>query len=287
MDRAPPMQTGLLPLPRPLMTGEMLDAAFRLFRASLLRCLPYSGLTILLMQAPTLYATFVGESIRLPYGVWRESAPLHAAYGLTDRALVYVAALLLGVLLIGVLTLRMHAVSRSVRPRFRAEIATALRRWPNAIVVTTIALIFPLLLAIAAMLMNTLLPGEAMAVLGTPLLWPTAMLAPALPAFWCDRLGPFAAIARGVRIARRGTWRLVGAIFTTVCIVAVFYVFTAICAALLSPMLGRADLVLISIVTSLVWIVFGAIGVPFVLAVLIVSYEDLKLRDAERRGVRA
>jgi len=31
----------------------------------------------------------------------------------------------------------------------------------------------------------------------------------------------------------------------------------------------------------------GAFGVPFVLAVLIVSYQDLKLREQERRGVHA
>ncbi len=37
MNRAQPLEApvGLLPIPRPLMTGEVLDAAFRLFRASL------------------------------------------------------------------------------------------------------------------------------------------------------------------------------------------------------------------------------------------------------------
>ena len=34
-------------------------------------------------------------------------------------------------------------------------------------------------------------------------------------------------------------------------------------------------------------LVVGAFGVPFVLAVLIVAYQDLKLREQERRGVRA
>jgi hypothetical protein len=52
-------------------------------------------------------------------------------------------------------------------------------------------------------------------------------------------------------------------------------------------MAGRADLFLFSAISSMVWVVMGAFGVPFVLAMLVVAHEDLKLRDAERRGVRA
>jgi hypothetical protein len=47
---------------------------------------------------------------------------------------------------------------------------------------------------------------------------------------------------------------------------------------MLSPLLGRADLFLIATVRSLLTLVVGAVGVPFVVAVLIVAYEDLKLR---------
>ena len=51
---------------RPLMTAEVLDAAYRLFRAGIFRCLPYSGLAVLVLELPTLYSTFLvspdGES---------------------------------------------------------------------------------------------------------------------------------------------------------------------------------------------------------------------------------
>jgi hypothetical protein len=36
----------------------------------------------------------------------------------------------------------------------------------------------------------------------------------------------------------------------------------------------------------MMWLVVGALGVPFVIAVLIVAYEDLKLRE-QSRGERA
>ena len=40
-------------------------------------------------------------------------------------------------------------------------------------------------------------------------------------------------------------------------------------------------------IASMFYLVLGAFGVPFVLSVLIVAYQDLKLREQERRGVRA
>ena len=266
MSSAQPLQVsdGLLPLPRPLMTGEVLDAAFRLFRAGLLRCLPYSGLAVLVLELPTLYSTFF--------------APASFSVHLLTSLIV----LLLSAALLGVITLRLLAVSRGQRPRFRTETATVLRRWPNALIATIAALGLPLLLIGLGPLFNNVLPTIALLVVAVPLLWPTALFVVALPAFWCDGLGPLAAIARAVRISRRQSWRVAGALLATVCMIAVFYVLSAIVVGMLSPILGRADLFLIATVKSMLSLVVGAFGVPFVLAVLIVAYEDLKLRDRAR-----
>jgi hypothetical protein len=106
-----------------------------------------------------------------------------------------------------------------------------------------------------------------------------------VPPFWCDGLGPFAAIAQALRVSRRRSWRMFGAVLATVCMVAVFYAVSAILVGMMSPMLGRADLFLIAAVRSMLALVVGAIGVPFALAVLIVAYEDLKLREREQRGL--
>jgi hypothetical protein len=61
-------------------------------------------------------------------------------------------------------------------------------------------------------------------------------------------------------------------------------VFTGIIAAMLAQLLRSADLVLIATARSLMSLVVGAFGVPFALSVLIVAYEDLKLRSARRRA---
>jgi hypothetical protein len=292
MTRAPlpSVPVSLLPLPRPLMTGEVLDAAWRLFRASLLRTLPYSGLAVLVLELPTLYSAVFGgtgylagqfDSVRYlreaeSGGVW-----------LSDSTIVFIGALLLSVLMCGVITLRLHAVSRGERPRFRREIATALRRWPAALVATLAAFGFPLLIYGLASAINPYFAMQIVVVLSLPMLWPMALFIVALPAFWCDGLGPFAAIARAARVSRRRSWRIVGALLATACVVAVFYVLSAIITAVAGSLFATADLFLMSLVRSLLGLVVGAFGVPFVLAMLVVAYEDLKLRDAERRAVRA
>jgi hypothetical protein len=274
MIRAQPLEApvGLLPLPRPLMIGEVLDAAFRLFRAALLRCLPYSGLAVLVLELPTLYDTFMvsgasGAHFVIPH----------------FRVVGFLVVLALSVALLGVLTLRLHEVSRGARPRFRSEIATVLRRWPGAVIATVAALGFPLLLFTVVTLFNPMFPNSVLFILGLPLLWPTAMFAVALPAFWCDGLGPFSAIRLALRISWRRSWRMVGAILATGCLVMVFYVLSAIVVGLMSPLMGRADLFLIATIRSMMSLVIGAFGVPFVLAMLVVACEDLKLRDLERR----
>jgi hypothetical protein len=253
------------------MTGEMLDGGFRLFRAGLLRCLPYSGLAVLALELPSLYATFL--SIGKGAGA--------------DRYAVLGVSLLMGIALIGLLTLRLHAISRGHGPRLRGELRTVLRRWPSQIVATLIALSFPGLLAGVSWMINPVSPNPLLIALEFLLIWPSGLVVATLPAFWCDGLGPFEAVMQSLRVSRRRVWRMAGAILAIGCIVLVFFVLAAMVVALMLKVLGSADLFLIAAIEFIAWLVVGAVGVPLLLAMLIVAYEDLKLREAERRGAGA
>jgi hypothetical protein len=266
---------GLLPLPRPLMTAEVLDGAFRLFRAGILRCLPYSGLVVLVLELPTLYSTFFaparGVGAAIPY------------FTLVSYGVVF----LLSVPLLGVMTLRLNALAQGLRPRFRTELATALTGWPTGLFATAFAFGYPLLLAwLRPALLNSL-PTTALVFVAVPVLWPTALFVMTLPAFWCDGLTPVSSFVQSLRITIRRSWRMFGAILATVCMVSVFLMLSTVMVWIMSPLFGRADLFLMATVQSTLFLVVGAFGVPFVLAVLIVSYQDLKLREQERRGVHA
>jgi hypothetical protein len=275
MNRAPTLDApvGLLPLPRPLMTGEVLDASFRLFRAGILRTLPYSGLMVLLLELPKLYEILF---TRAALG----SALLSAYYS----PITYSAAFLLAVPVLGVIVLRLHAVAAGIRPRFRVEIATALRRWIPAVFATVGAFVIPVALMMLGPAFTNGLSSEAVLFLSIPLFWPTALFVVTLPAFWCARLGPIAAIVRSVRISARRSWRMVGAILASLCVVGVFVLLVTVLAGMMSPLFGRADLFLSAALQSLLYLVVGAFGVPFVLAVLIVAYQDLEMRSRERQA---
>lgn len=266
---------GLLPLPRPLMTAEVLDAAFRLFRAGILRCLPYSGLVVLVLELPTLYSTFFasarGVGAAIPY----------------FRLVSYGVVFLLSVPLLGVMTLRLNALAKGLRPRLRTELAAALSGWFMGVFATAFAFWFPLLLVWLRPALLNALPSTALLFVAVPVLWPTSIFVVALPAYWCDGLSPISAVAQSVRVSARQSWRMFGALLATVCMVSVFLMLSTVIVWMMSSLFGRADLFLMATVQSTLFLVVGAFGVPFVLAMLIVSYQDLMLRAQERREVRA
>jgi len=274
MDRAQTLDAGQITPARPLMTVEVLDAAYRLFRAGIFRCLPYSGLAVLVLELPTLYSTFL------------TSSGSGGRYAIPNfRLIAYATVFLLSVVLLGVITLRLNAVAQGLRPRFRSEIAIALKRLPTALLATLFAFAYPLAVLMLMPVLDAALPTEALIFAAIPLLWPVALFVVALPAFWCDSLGPFTAIARAVRLSIRQSWRLVGVMLTTALMLTAFNLLPVTVAAMMSPLFGRVDLFLVATLASIFYLVIGAFGVPFVLAVLIVAYQDLKLRDRQRRGI--
>jgi len=267
------------------MTSEVLDAAFRLFRAGLVRCLPYSGLAALMLEIPKLYSSFQGTGQML-FEMVTPLGRLFRITGLTDINLVQLIAALFDVALLGMISLRLTSIARGLRPRFRSEVAMALRRWVPACVASFAGLVFPALMLRSIWLFNPLFPEPLWPAVAALLLFPSALLAVTLPAFWSDGLRSLAAIVQAVRISCWSLWRMIGAILATLCILAVFYLLVVILIGILSPLLGRADLFLFAAVGEMFYLVAVAIGVPFVVAVLIVAHADLKLRHQQRRGAR-
>jgi hypothetical protein len=266
---------GLLPLPRPLMTSEVLDAAYRVFRAGILRSLPYSILLLLLIRLPDVYHLFIDPT-------W--FSEIAGIFDLNPTQFGYTVAILLAVPLLGAIILRLHAVARGERPRFRPEIGTAVLRWPAALIATFGAFFIPVSLLILGPAFTNGLSTEAVVFLALLLFWPTAFFVVALPAYWCDRIGPFEAIVKSVAISVRKSWRMVGALLAAICVVNVFYVVALVIVGVFIPLLVSADLFLFATLESLVFVVVGAFGVPFFLAMLIVAYRDLDLRHRERKG---
>src|SRR5437879_12550799 len=57
------MANTLYPPPRPQSVGEILDSAFRIFRATLVQCLPYAIAAVIAGQLPNIYYLVSGRNM--------------------------------------------------------------------------------------------------------------------------------------------------------------------------------------------------------------------------------
>ena len=169
----------------------------------ILRCLPYSGLAVLVLELPTLYSTFFGAGGRaggaIPYFTL-------VSYGVV---------LLLSVALLGVITLRLNAMARgsaaALPHRDRDRAASA---GPWRLLATAFAFGYPLLLVwLRPVLVQPHVPGTAVVFAAVPLLWPVRRCF----AVTCRHSGAMASGRSRPSPSRcalscRSSWRMVGAI---------------------------------------------------------------------------
>ena len=284
--RALPVSTGrAVPLPRPLMTGEVLDAAFRLFRA---------GLAAL----PAVLGPGRARA-RAAHAVRHVPVDRDVAFGLAARLAGWSRPGLTEPHRVADLPAARRALARrdhvcactrlraGQRPRFRAEIGhrpAALAARPSS----------P---PSAPSSFRCCCTGRRRC--STRCSRSEAADGPGAAAVLADgavRRGIAGVLVRRPRAVRRD--RASGADFAAALVAHgrrdprddvhrrwCSYVLAAdLRRRCCRRMLGRADLFLIATVRSLLYLVVGAFGVPFVLAVLIVAYQDLKLR--EQRAAR-
>src|ERR1700694_5635326 len=133
----------LYPPPRPQSVGEILDSAFRIFRGTLLKCLPYATIAVIASQLPNIYylATGRGALARIP-GLIRD--PVWWT--------LYVVGYLIAIVLWSAVLLRQYAIATGRSVATGAELATGLRRIPGMVllgILTSLAVVVWILPAFA------------------------------------------------------------------------------------------------------------------------------------------
>src|SRR5690348_11046817 len=90
----------LYPPPRPQLIGEVLDSAFRIFKSSLLGCLPYGVLATVASQLQSIYLIVTGRTLH--------------SFTNTDPVwwMLYLLGALLSGTLLNVIFIRQAAVAR-------------------------------------------------------------------------------------------------------------------------------------------------------------------------------
>ena len=246
--------------------GEVLDLAFRIFKVTLIRALPYGIVAVIAQQITSLYN-------------FGRVAPAHALFA---NPVVGGAVFVLGVLLALLAWSSMLLCQRSiVEHRFTsasAELGAALRRMVSfvpatllflAVVAGDFALLWVLSPAYRAQVRIVLLVVSAYLAILLSCTWPAVLF---------GGLGPVAALRQSVRLAWGNWWRVALVYGVSVIIVLVIAILLGALIASLVAWLGVGVPVMTSVVYAEVANALGAFMAPFAGALLLAVYADLRVR---------
>jgi len=269
------MSSILYPPARPQSIGEVLDSAFRIFKVSLLPCLPYGVLATVAGQLQNIYLIVTGRSLRTfanadPYW-W----------------VLYLLGAILGGTLLNAIFVRQAAIAVGSRISASAALREALRKTPATIglgvlIVAVLAICFIPLFAVPR------------------IYWPTARLALGAvaaciavfflcswPALLVGRKSVIESLRYSARLIRGHWWRTVLIYAVAVTMIIVVSVTAAIIFSILAAVGATRDLAVTTAISAVMVVASGAVYMPFVTAMTLSLYADLQARregiDLERR----
>lgn len=275
---------GNIPYPprRQLSVGEALDLTFRIYRATLVKCLLLAACGVIAGQLANIYILARGRPLA--------SGP-NALQMLTvqmrDPVIVTLTIVggLLTVAFYAAIVLRQRALIRDGAAS--GEFLTALRRLPAIIGLAILIVIGAVVCFVPALVTG----GAVRALLA---LAGVILLCYAFVAVSCsqtilllDDSGPLTSLVRSWRLTSGSFWRLSLIYTVALIILLVLYVITGAIAGFLAAILGRGDVAVATAFGGVVGVLLGALATPFYGALAIAVLGDLKVRkegaDLEQR----
>lgn len=253
--------------PSRLPVAQSLDSAVRIFRASLVRCLPYGVLAVIAAHLPSLYNLVSppqpGSLITRPAGWW---------------VLNIVSALLLATFWNATL-LRLAAVAQGRRSTAR-ELIQAFRRAPPVLLLILVIGVTGGVLALPTLLLPAATRPWALAVAACAVTY----LCVTLSCAWVDIvLGNqpvLRSMACSVQLVRGNWWRIATVYGVGAAMLLVLAVLVSVLVAVVVPLVGRDDLALISATSEDVVVALSAAAIPFFTALPFTMFEGLRARQA-------
>jgi hypothetical protein len=236
--------TASKPAPGAVRVNDLLQMAARLFRVTLLKCLPLGMLAMVCWRLPNFYWTATGH----PMG-------LKAQYDLNFNLLTFVGTTV-QLWLLGAMMLRQRAVAVGAPLHTGAELRAAMRRLPVMLLSAVLATI-----AVAAGLLLLVVPGIYLAVCF--LVW--------LPVVLFDGTGPYASLARSVRLIRPLWSRALTALVIVLLLVTIAAIVFAAVLAALAGFLGSSGPAFEAL-NAAGTVAFGALFVAFLSALQLVLH---------------
>jgi hypothetical protein len=278
------MPNVLFPPDGPQSVSQVLDTGFRIFRISLVRCLLFGAVAMIAGQLPNFYSLVRGE----PFGGYLRGQPM--AIGLA------VAGNVLAIFFSAVILIHQRESAQGTRLPIRAELSEALRRLGALI---GVALVSGALLALVPVALLVLPDvgtvsvslrvayGIGAALVAVPIIWLLPGLAMAVVAAVLTPNGTFASLKQGIWLVYRNWWRTIITFAVWTVLLVVLNLVAVILLMLSLQVFGASDVITLSAATPVAFVALRAIGLPFLVAILLAVYGELLVRkqgvDLERR----
>jgi hypothetical protein len=269
------MSPVLYPPSRPLAIGEVLDSAFRIFQATLLKCLPFSVLATVAGQLQNIYTIVTGRAVHR----FSNSDPGWWA--------LYLLGAILGCALVNAIIIRQAAVASGSQSAGPAAILEGLRKVPANIVMVVVVV------AVAGICFMPLAGVPAayrtasIAVLCVPAVYLVVLFLCSWPALLVGHKGPIESLRYSAHLVRGNWWRTVMVYLVVLTMIIVLSVTAGLIVGVLTQFVGAKDLAVTTAVSAVMVVASGAVYMPFVTSMALALYGDLQARkegtDLERR----
>ena len=260
------MSSALYPPARPLSVGEVLDLVFQIFKATLVKGLPYGICAVVAQQLPNVYALASGLTVRQALSAGQ---PIGVA--------LFAVGVLLALVAWSALLLQQRAIIEQRPTSIKSELGGALRRLPSFFVATLLFLV--VVGSGAAVIM--VVPSQYRTGVRIPVeilsLYLAVLLSCTWPAVLFAGQGPLGALRQSARLVWGNWWRIAVVYVVGAAVVIVVSVLLGALIAAIVSSLGAGIPVMTSVFTE-VANVLGAVTAPFAGALLLGTFADLRVR---------
>jgi hypothetical protein len=269
------MSLVLYPPARPQSIGEVIDTAFRIFKATLLRCLPYSVLATVAGQLQNIYLIVTGRTLQ--------------RFANTDPGwwVLYLLGAFIGVTLVNTILIRQAAVASGSPSVGTAPLVDGLRNTPAAIAMGLLTLLIVGVCFVPALAVPRPYRSLSFFVLCIPALYVGVFFLCSWPALLIGRKGVIGSMRYSANLIRGNWWRTVMIYTVAVTMIIVLSVTAGMIVGVLAAFGAARDLAVTTAVSAVMVVASGAIYMPFITAMTLSLYGDLQARregiDLERR----
>jgi hypothetical protein len=268
------MSQSFYPPARPLTIAETLDLAVQIFKATVVKCLPYGICAVVAQELPNLYE--VGSStVRQPFGGGR---PMWIV--------LFVVGTLLALIAWSALLLRQRAIIEHTPTTIGAELVQTLRRLPSFVLATLFVLVAAGGEFAALLLVSRQYHTEALIALIALSSFVAILLSCTWPAVLLAGHGPLGGVRQSIRLVWGNWWRTAAIYTVGAVLVLVLGLLVGILIALVVPTL-TSDVPVMWATFSVIANAMMAVVAPLVGALLLAVFGELRARtegvDLERR----